>query len=201
MEGLRQETEQLNRATASLTRENSALKELLDRIKQGTDDEAYSTFLQLRSKSDLSVLNVAQHLTVQVPDDISEPGAESSMDFSMWTTGKEVTPTKAKPWTTVAEDELVAELIASWFMWDDAQVCPCIDREALLGPAGAAGAQYCSPFLINVMCAARCVRLTIPLPIKALSNLTAYLVTIRRVQKQFKLQRDTGRKEFEEYVS
>ena len=64
MEGLRQEIEQLNRASTSLTREYSALKELLDRIKQETDDKAYSTFLQLRSEPVLSVLDAAQHLTL-----------------------------------------------------------------------------------------------------------------------------------------
>ncbi|KAJ4398866.1 hypothetical protein N0V91_009868 [Didymella pomorum] len=119
IKGLRQETEELSRASASLMKDNSTLKELLDRMQQGTEDEAYSIYLQLRSEPDISVLGMARHLSLQVSDGTSEPDAESSADFAIAVTEKEVQPIAVKAWNTVADDGLVSELVTSWFMWDD----------------------------------------------------------------------------------
>lgn len=181
IEGFRQETEQLSHASASLTKENSVLKELLDRMQQGTEDEACSIYLQLRSEPNVSVLVLAQRLALQAPDGTSELGAEKSVDSSMSTTEKELQSFATKAWTTVADYKLVSELVASWFMWNDAQVCACLDREALLGPAVAGGTKFCSSFLINVICAARCVSSVSRSRIRILSNLTTYPVRIYRV--------------------
>lgn len=162
-------------------KENFALKGILDRMQQGTEDEAYSIYLQLRSEPDISMLYLAQHLTLQTPDGISGPGTESSVKFSMSRTEKELQPIMAKAWTTVADHELVSELVASWFRRDDAQVCPCIDRESLIEPAGAGGTEFCSSFLINVICAARCVSSDSRSQIKTPSNLTPSPVRIHRI--------------------
>ncbi|KAG5981442.1 hypothetical protein E4U55_002946 [Claviceps digitariae] len=65
----------------------------------------------------------------------------------------------ARPWTAVASDGLVSELISSFFTWDDAFFLPIVDREAFLADMRAgnvANARYCSPFLVNAICASRC---------------------------------------------
>ncbi|KAG6208064.1 hypothetical protein E4U35_000441 [Claviceps purpurea] len=65
----------------------------------------------------------------------------------------------ARPWTAVASDGLVSELISSFFIWDDAFLMPMIDRDAFLTDmrsGNIANAKYCSPFLVNAICASRC---------------------------------------------
>lgn len=187
IEGLLQEIEELNRASASLMKENSALKGLLGRMQQGTEDEAYSIHLQLRSAPDVSVLEMVQHLSLQVPDGRSKSDAERSVDPTIPTTGKDLKSVAIKAWTKVADDELVFDLVVSWFMWDDTQVCPIIDRETLLEAIRTGGTQFCSGFLINVLCAARCVSIHSQLRIESLSNLTQPPVSIRRIQTCSKL--------------
>ncbi|KAG6057967.1 hypothetical protein E4U17_000671 [Claviceps sp. LM77 group G4] len=73
----------------------------------------------------------------------------------------------ARPWTAVASDGLVSELISSFFIWDDAFLMPMIDRDAFLADmrsGNIANAKYCSPFLVNAICASRCVRRFIAWP-------------------------------------
>ncbi|KAG6019116.1 hypothetical protein E4U41_003392, partial [Claviceps citrina] len=65
----------------------------------------------------------------------------------------------ARPWTAVASDGLVSELVSSFFTWDDAFFLPIVDREAFLADmrsGNVAKAKYCSPFLVNAICASRC---------------------------------------------
>lgn len=66
----------------------------------------------------------------------------------------------ARPWTVVAGDGIVSELITSFFLWDDAFFYPFIHRDAFINDmraATAVDAKYCSPFLVNAICALRCV--------------------------------------------
>ncbi len=76
--------------------------------------------------------------------------------------GLEYSPIKvpALPWTTVAGDGIVSELISAWFKWDNAFLYPFIDRECFTKDIRAAdpqNAMYCSPFLVNAICAHRSV--------------------------------------------
>ncbi|KAH8194624.1 hypothetical protein TruAng_011217 [Truncatella angustata] len=66
---------------------------------------------------------------------------------------------RSRPWTVVADDGIVSEMITSFFMWDDSFFYPFIDREALLEDMHAGDperANYCSPFLVNAIYATRC---------------------------------------------
>lgn len=66
----------------------------------------------------------------------------------------------ARPWTAVAGDGVVSELISSFFAWDDAFFYPFIHRQAFIDDMRQNSpdtARYCSPFLVNAICASRCV--------------------------------------------
>ncbi|KAI0142929.1 putative C6 transcription factor [Xylariaceae sp. FL1272] len=64
----------------------------------------------------------------------------------------------ARPWTNIAGDGVVSELISSWFRWEHPFPYPFIDREAFveeMRKADPKTAKHCSPFLVNVICAMR----------------------------------------------
>jgi hypothetical protein len=66
----------------------------------------------------------------------------------------------ARPWTIVAGDGIVSELITEFFANDHLYFFPPIDRMAFLGDmqkADIENARYCSPLLVNAICAHRCV--------------------------------------------
>lgn len=68
----------------------------------------------------------------------------------------------AQPWTDVAGDGLVSELISSFFHWDNAFCFPFIDKSSFLqglNKADTNDLDSCSPCLVNAICAIRCVRL------------------------------------------
>jgi hypothetical protein len=70
----------------------------------------------------------------------------------------------ALAWTNVAGDGIVSELISSWFKWDNPFLYAFIDGECFLKDLREADpkkAFYCSPFLVNAICALRSVSLAV----------------------------------------
>ncbi|KAI9367655.1 hypothetical protein BJX61DRAFT_551200 [Aspergillus egyptiacus] len=64
----------------------------------------------------------------------------------------------AHPWTSVvADDVLVSRLVSLWFTWVH-PFCNWIDRDLFIRDmkSGSLSAQYCSPFLVNIMLADAC---------------------------------------------
>jgi hypothetical protein len=67
---------------------------------------------------------------------------------------------RARPWTAIADDGLVSELLSSFFASDGCFYLSFIDQQYFLEDMEAGDidmAEFCSPFLINAMCALRCV--------------------------------------------
>ncbi|KAH7156707.1 hypothetical protein EDB81DRAFT_398435 [Dactylonectria macrodidyma] len=65
----------------------------------------------------------------------------------------------ARPWTTVIDDGLLSELITNLFIWDSVYCFPCLDRVAFVEDMAAGDVQkakWCSPLLVNAICALRC---------------------------------------------
>lgn len=66
----------------------------------------------------------------------------------------------ARPWTRVAGDGLVSELISSFFAYDNGFYLSFVDQESFLEDMQAgdvANADFCSSLLVNAICALRCV--------------------------------------------
>jgi hypothetical protein len=66
----------------------------------------------------------------------------------------------ARPWTTLADDGLVSELLSSFFASDGCFYLSFVDQQYFLDEmeAGDVGmAKLCSPLLVNAICALRCV--------------------------------------------
>jgi hypothetical protein len=69
----------------------------------------------------------------------------------------------ARPWTTLVGNGLVSELVSSFFANDNCFYLPFIDQECFLHDMQAGdidNADFCSPLLVNAICALRCVSKT-----------------------------------------
>lgn len=69
----------------------------------------------------------------------------------------------ARPWTTIGNDGIVSELISSFFVHDNCFYMSFIDQQCFLDDMRAGdvtGSDFCSPLLINAICALRCVSAT-----------------------------------------
>ena len=66
----------------------------------------------------------------------------------------------ARPWTTLANDGLVSELLSSFFASDGCFYLSFVDQQYFLNDMEAGDidkAKFCSPLLVNAICALRCV--------------------------------------------
>jgi hypothetical protein len=66
----------------------------------------------------------------------------------------------ARPWTTLADDGLVSELLSSFFASDGCFYLSFVDQQYFLDDMEAGDidmAKLCSPLLVNAICALRCV--------------------------------------------
>ncbi|KAH6677869.1 hypothetical protein F5X68DRAFT_264025 [Plectosphaerella plurivora] len=100
----------------------------------------------------------------------------------------------ARPWTTIAGDGLVSELVGSFFAWDSMFWLSFIDRASFITDMRAgnpAEAKYCSPLLVHAMCALRCS--TSPRA-KALSTILGFDIRDRFLNQAKKiLDQENGR--------
>jgi hypothetical protein len=67
---------------------------------------------------------------------------------------------QAQPWTSVADSALVSELLSSFFVYDNCFYLSFVDQESFLHDlqtGDTESADFCSPLLVNAICALRCV--------------------------------------------
>jgi hypothetical protein len=72
---------------------------------------------------------------------------------------------RAHPWTDVADDGLVSELVNSFFAWDNSFFCPFIDQECFveeMNKQDLSETKHCTPLLVNAICASRSVGISLP---------------------------------------
>lgn len=157
-------TAPLKRSLEALQGENEQWRELYLLIKNLPDAKARQALVQIRAAADpIEVLDFARHL--------ANSGPSAGPSFAQYNPRVDSLDLKAlsesrirvhaRPWTIVAGDGIVSELITSFFAWDHAFLCPFIDPYSFLEDMRTDDpekAKYCSPFLVNAICATRCVR-------------------------------------------
>ncbi|KAH7187276.1 putative C6 transcription factor [Fusarium oxysporum] len=146
--------------------ENERLREVYALLQTLPESEARQMFARIRDADDpITVLNFARgSSTLRDPPsprpEITSTGWNPRVDaLSLKTLSESPIRVHAKPWTAVAGDGLVSQLISSFFTWDDAFFYPFIDLQAFLKDMNSGDvkkARYCSPFLVNAICASRC---------------------------------------------
>lgn len=155
-------TSALKRKCDALQDENERLRELFGLLRQKSKPDALDILVRIRNSENPLVvwksIKDAELLLRWPPSAASgsrDPKIESMNAEAL--AGSHV-KVRARPWTALAGDGMVSDLVSSFFA---CTVCfSFIDRECFLADMARGDvekARYCSPFLVNTMCAFRCV--------------------------------------------
>ncbi|KAM4057836.1 C6 transcription factor [Hirsutella rhossiliensis] len=151
----------LKKKHGALEGENGKYKELLTLLRTKPDDEAHEILRRIRSADEpLLVLVEIRHaeLLLAEPSPTSERASHDDrlLRLDQEAHDSSVIKVPAKPWTVVADDGLVSELITEYFTWDHAYLLPSVDRDVFLQEMRGrdpSTARWCSPLLVNAICA------------------------------------------------
>ncbi|EXF81369.1 hypothetical protein CFIO01_01031 [Colletotrichum fioriniae PJ7] len=151
----------LKRKANDLESENVQYKELFRMVCTKSEDEAKEIFRRIRLSGDpLRVLESIRQAEILLPslpvnDRVSDSRLAKLNEKAMENSLLRV---PAKPWTTVADDGIVSELITDFFSWDNASCFPAVEQNLFLEDMRSGNikrAKWCSPILVNAMCAVR----------------------------------------------
>ncbi|KAI9709461.1 MAG: hypothetical protein M1820_003221 [Bogoriella megaspora] len=157
---LKEAAHKSNHENLQLSRDVAAWEELFENLQLRPEEEAFELLRRLRaSNNPLEVLDFIRHGDLLLNCGIS--AAPTERESKIDSKALELAPIKvpARPWTAVAQDGIVSELVSAWFKWDDSFGYPFIDRELFINEMRSGNterARYCSPFLVNAICAFRC---------------------------------------------
>ncbi len=137
--------------------ENKCLKDLLSSLSSLPESEASAIYRKLKLADDpaswtLQDVQDASVLLAATNSKVAMIHADAPADS--------VLKVSAQPWTSVAGDALVSHLVSAFFKWDSPFVCSFIDQELFLRDmqhGSQANNQFCSPLLVNSLCALRSV--------------------------------------------
>ena len=151
----------INSENSQLHRDVGDWEELFKHLQVRPEQEAWELFRRLRSSKDpLEVLNFIRQGDLLLSCGLSTPRTEAESKINAMALERAPIKVPAKPWTTVAQDGIVSELISAWFKWDDSFGYPFLDQELFLDEMRSGNvdrSRYCSRFLVNALCAFRCV--------------------------------------------
>lgn len=167
-------TSALKRKCDSLQEENDQYKALFGILRNRPRGEAHDIFSRIRNAEEpVSVLRTIKDAELLLP--WSSPGSASGSGSGSHTPqtkdaaldkldaealAEAPIKVKSSPWTDVAGDGIVSDLISSFFAWDNILLHCFIDRDTFLSDmerGNSKEARHCSPFLVNAICAIRSV--------------------------------------------
>jgi hypothetical protein len=155
-----------------MRRKNDALQAEVDRLRELlTHDRSITKTKPLENDQQLlEAANVEDVATTPKEDSIPpQPYATDFRDetlafalenLDVAALSKSTFQVHARPWTTVANDGLVSELLSSFFASDGCFYLSFVDQQYFLDDMEAGDidkAELCSPLLVNAICALRCV--------------------------------------------
>jgi hypothetical protein len=152
----------MRRKNDALQREVDQLRELFGYVRTCPEAEAKQFYQQLRTADglqDLLQLSGGSSLSFKQKHRILG-SQKSACDLDLNVVGSSAIMVPARPWTVLAGDGLVSELVSAFFTYDHCSGIPFVDQECFLADMRAEDitqARFCSPFLVNAICALRCV--------------------------------------------
>ncbi|OIW28590.1 hypothetical protein CONLIGDRAFT_387874 [Coniochaeta ligniaria NRRL 30616] len=158
-------TSALKRKCDTFQDENERLRELFGLLRQKSKPEAQDILSRIRSSEDpLAVWRSIKDAELLLPRSPSASGSGAIRDPRLEKIDAEAladshVKVKARPWTAVAGDGIVSDLVSSFFAWDNGFRFSFVDKDCFLEDMALGApekARYCSPFLVNAMCAFRC---------------------------------------------
>ncbi|KAI0551528.1 putative C6 transcription factor [Xylaria curta] len=146
--------------TKQLQRENAELRQLFHDLSTRQESEALNIFQRLRETGDpIALARSIRQAELLLPPTVGDcDNLTIVRNLELDAFGRSPMKIQAQPWTTVAGDGVVSELISSWFKWDNAFLYSFIDRECFMEDihdGDPDNAVHCSPFLVNAICAFR----------------------------------------------
>lgn len=157
----------MRRKNDALQSENDQLRALLDYIRTRSEVESMEIYRRVRVAVDpLDVVELLRGgdllLQHSVPDASggSETPAAGLGNLDISAMDNSAIKVRARPWTKVAGDGLVSELISSFFAYDNGFYLSFVDQESFLDDMQAGDvetSEFCSPLLVHAICALRCV--------------------------------------------
>jgi hypothetical protein len=148
----------IKRKASSLEEENHQLHTLFAYIRTRPPDDVAEIVKRIRNSSDLiEVLRFAQDgdlsLQQRLQRKLPDPRTIRIEADSLQGTGLRL---PARPWTAVAGDGIVSDLVSRFFDIDQPFYCAMVDHSAFvfdMRASDTAVARYCSPMLVNAICA------------------------------------------------
>ncbi len=137
--------------------ENKCLRDLLSSLSSQPESEALAIYRKLRLADDPASWSLRDVQDASVL--LTAANGEVAMSYDD-APEDSLFKVPAQPWTSVAGDALVSHLVSAFFKWDNPFVCSFIDQELFLRDmrhGSQANSQFCSPFLVNSLCAWRSV--------------------------------------------
>jgi hypothetical protein len=154
----------LDKEARQLRAEAHQLKRLYGYICASTEDEAYKLFKHIRASGNSNPVDALRSFGQDVgltKEYTESPGStERSDDTGHQAAAGFSIAVPALPWTVVANDEVVSELLSQYFTYDYLYVFPPIPRHIFVDEmklGNIVTAVYCSPLLVNAICAQQCV--------------------------------------------
>lgn len=152
----------LKRKHASLEDDNRRMQELFGYIRTRAPHEVAEIVKRIRTNSDVfDVLRFVQEGDLLLQQQIQHRATDertSRIDADALRKSRVKVP--AKPWTTVAGDGIVSELVISFLEGEQPYLSQFLEPEAFISEMSAAdmaAARYCSPVLVNAICAVSAV--------------------------------------------
>lgn len=158
-------SESMRRKYEALHGDYEQLRKLVEDLHSRPSVEAAELFRRLRYEN--NPLDVARSLNENKPElhqSLTKAGVETPaqgiglLDLDAWNASS--IKVRAKPWTLMAGDGIVSELISAFFAYDNVFYCPFVDRDCFLEDMKSEDsdqAMFCSPLLVNAICALRSV--------------------------------------------
>lgn len=153
----------LKRKVTYLQHENLRYRDLIGILRSRTEPEAHEIVTRIRAAEDpLRVLDAIREAEIILPTPSFSGHVNddelAALDQEAWEHSDIRVP--ARPWTAVAGDGLVSELVSNYFVWENAYFFPSISPEIFeeqMRKGDVDNASWCTPFLVNSICAHRSV--------------------------------------------
>ena len=165
-QGERSRVAALKRKYDAADLELSQLKDLYEQLKRRPKLDADDILAHIRSSEGLeSVLRFAKKGNVLPVSPSSPSGFWTDLELeNLDAEALNSSPIKvpARPWTEIANNGLVSSLMSAFFIWDETFYFRFVDRESFVEDMlqqDPERARFCSPLLVNAICANRCVSL------------------------------------------
>ncbi|KAI0145128.1 hypothetical protein GGR57DRAFT_322203 [Xylariaceae sp. FL1272] len=151
----------MKRKLNTLENENARYRELLAAIYDRSDADAEEIFRRLRiAPHPLAVLESIKQADLLLVNPSTIEWATNKRLLTLDNNALQYSAIKvrAQPWTAIAGNGIVSELITNFFAWDNAYLFPAIDQRAFVDDMNAGVVEkgvWCTPLLVNAICAQR----------------------------------------------